>query len=72
MLDLVAEGYRVLRDAYPDHWLLAWNFLEALVEMDCGVAHACKLKDLMRETEAKRYHEVPVTMGLKYLGLLEP
>ena len=44
--------------------------LEILTNLDRGVRQASRLKDFMQAAEKKRYHEVPVTMGLKYLGLM--
>ena len=54
---------------YPDHWLLAWNLLECLVSADRGVQLASKLKAHMLAIEEKDFSHIPVTLGLKNLGL---
>ena len=69
-LENIEKAWPILRDVYPDHWLLPWFMLEALTELDCGVKYVCKFKDLMLIAESKKPHEIPVTMGLKYLELL--
>ncbi len=58
-----------LERTFPDHWLLAWNICECLTRMDRGVRIAARLKTFMKEIEEKRPREVPITVGLKYLGL---
>ena len=67
---MVDRGFDWLKQYDKDHWLLPWNMLEVLTQMDQGVKQACKLKDFMLAAEQKRFHEVPVTMGLRYLGLM--
>jgi len=54
---------------FPEHWLLHWNMLEKLVEVDRGVRLAARLKTTMRAIESRNYSSVPVTLGLRYLGL---
>ena len=70
LLAVVDANTETLLRSYPDHWLLPWNMLELLVKNDCGITYACRLKDMMLEAERKRFHDIPVTMGLKYLNLL--
>jgi len=59
----------VLEEEYPEHWLLHWNMLEKLTEVDRGIRLASRLKATMLEIEARDYNNVPVSIGLKYLGL---
>lgn len=54
---------------YPDQWLLSWNILEHLTRVDRGLTLAAQLKTFMLGIEAKRPKDIPVTMGLKSLGL---
>jgi len=54
---------------YPDHWLLAWYLLECLVSADRGVRLASRLKAHMLEIESRDFSHIPVTLGLKNLGL---
>ncbi len=54
---------------FPDQWLLAWMIMEKLVGADRGLKLASRLKTFMLEIEKQRPKEIPVTMGLKYLGL---
>ena len=70
VLGVVDRAHGWLEANNPDHWLLPWNMLEILTNLDRGVRQASRLKDFMQAAEKKRYHEVPVTMGLKYLGLM--
>jgi len=53
----------------PDEWLLRWNLLESLIKMDCGVRLSHLLVRELKQIEERNYKDVPVTMGLQYLGL---
>lgn len=70
LLEMIERAWPAFSERFPDHWLLPWFMVEALTELDCGVKHVCKMKDFMLAAESKRPHEIPVTMGLKYLELL--
>jgi phenylalanine-4-hydroxylase len=54
---------------YPDHWLLAWRMMEILCEKNQMGTVADEIKAFMKAAESRNFHEVPVTVGLKYLGL---
>lgn len=60
---------RTISENYPDHWLLPWYMLETLVAQDRGVSLALRLRNFMKQIESRRFREVPVSMGLKFLGL---
>jgi len=59
----------ILEKNYKEHWLLHWNLLEKLVEADRGVRLAARLKTTMKAIEARDFSRIPVTLGLRYLGL---
>ncbi len=69
----LSAGFRRIEGAisenYPDHWLLPWYMLETLVAQDRGVSLALRLRNFMKQIESRRFREVPVSMGLKFLGL---
>ncbi len=58
-----------LMTQFSDQWLLAWMIMEKLTGADRGLKLASRLKTFMLEIEKRRPKEIPVTMGLKYLGL---
>ncbi|CAM2008855.1 aromatic amino acid hydroxylase [Acanthopleuribacter pedis] len=69
MLERFTHADRVIREQYPDHWLLPWYMLESLVAQDRGVALALRLRNFMKQIENRRFREVPVSMGLRFLDL---
>ena len=70
MLAKFGKVTHTLFETYPDHWLLGWNILERLTQMDRGIQLACKIKDFMLAIEQRRPRDIPVSMGLNYLGLI--
>ena len=70
ILALFRSLHEELQSHYPEHWLLRWNLLETLVKMDRGVILTAQLKKELLEIESRHYEEAPISMGLKYLGLL--
>ncbi|MDJ0839175.1 MAG: aromatic amino acid hydroxylase [Acidobacteriota bacterium] len=68
-LSVFAETTEVLERDFPDHWLQHWNMLEKLVEVDRGVKLSARLKTTMKEIESRDFSRIPVTLGLRYLGL---
>ena len=68
-LPILEEIAEQLMSENRNQWLLAWMMLERLVEADCGLQLASKLKTFMLGIEATNPKEIPVTMGLKILGM---
>jgi len=68
-LSVYERASDTLTREFPNHWLLPWNILENLTELDRGVRIAAKLKAFMKAIEDERPREVPITVGLRYLGL---
>lgn len=58
-----------LQAHHPDHWLLAWRMMEILKEKQRLEGVASEIRSFMKAVESRNFHEVPVTVGLKYLGL---
>ena len=69
VLQRFAEMADVVENEYPEHWLLPWYMLESLCHMDRGVRLSMRLRNFMKGIESRRFREVPVSMGLKFLGL---
>lgn len=71
---IVQEFTRIDRElsAYRDAWLLRWNLLEGLKKIDRGVLLASRIKDELLEIESRHYRDAPITMGLRFLGFLDP
>jgi len=71
-----ADVEKVFREAlgqmkrhYPDQWLLSWNLLESLKKLGHTGNLVKEIKNFMLEIENRKPKDVPVTMGLKYLGM---
>ena len=56
-------------DRHPEEWLLRWNLAECLRKEDRGDALVSSLRDQMLEIEKTDYQNLPITTGLRYLGL---
>lgn len=69
MLASFERIHDVLEKEYPNHWLLRWYMLEQLTLRDRGVTLASRLKERLEDIEADDYEELPIGMGLRYLGL---
>jgi phenylalanine-4-hydroxylase len=54
---------------FPDEWLLRWNLLESLIKAAAGPQLQATLVARLKEIETARFRELPIGMGLRFLGL---
>jgi phenylalanine-4-hydroxylase len=71
----VVPGFRriagELEKRFPEEWLLRWNLLECLCKLGRGdEPFVRELREQLLEIEARNPREVPISMGLRFLGQL--
>jgi len=54
---------------FPDEWLLRWNLLECLIKVAGGARLQARLVARLKEIETARFRQLPIGMGLRFLGL---
>jgi phenylalanine-4-hydroxylase len=70
-VDLAKElaGIEKALDAHRDEWLLRWNLLECLRKHETGEELTRTLRDELLAIEATDPESLPITTGLRYLGV---
>lgn len=64
----LAELHGALERDHPDEWLLRWNVLEALTELDADALRRAQLVAELWQLEERFERKNPIAMGLHYLG----
>lgn len=58
-----------LKAEYPNHWLLPWYMLDHLKKAKLEAPFKTEIIGFMKEIESRNYREVPVSTGLRFLGI---
>jgi phenylalanine-4-hydroxylase len=64
----IEQLHEALEREHPDEWLLRWNLLEALSELDADAPRRERLVDELWRLEERFERRNPIAMGLRYLG----
>jgi phenylalanine-4-hydroxylase len=64
----LAELHAALEREHPEEWLLRWNLLEALGELDADAPRRERLIEELWRLEERFERKNPIAMGLRYLA----